>query len=103
MSKPVPDYVESFKSATVGMSHEVPFACNCVLNFLYGKLEGTHAGLAGPFTFGEIAFQLLNQTMVYCDVGEGNATPAGARGLARKMGAPPRAQRDGPRCRHPLD
>jgi len=87
MSKPVPDYVEAFKSATVGMSHEVPFACNCVLNFLYGKLEGTRAGLAGPFTFGEIAFQLLNQTMVYCDVVEGKAMPAGPRGFAQQMAA----------------
>lgn len=68
LAKPVPDYVQAFKAATGGMSRDVPFACNCVLNFLYGKLEGARAGLPGPFTFGEIAYQLLNQTMVYCDV-----------------------------------
>jgi hypothetical protein len=68
LAKPVPDYVQAFKAATGGMSHDVPFACNCVLNYLYGKLEGARAGLPGPFTFGEIAYQLLNQTMVYCDV-----------------------------------
>ena len=67
-AKPLPDYVQAFRSATAGMNRDVPFACNCVLNFLYGKLEGAHVGLPGPFTFGEIAFQLLNQTMVYCDV-----------------------------------
>ena len=67
-AKPVPDYVQAFKSATAGMSRDVVFACNCILNFLYGKLEGTHVGLPGPFTFGEIAFQLVNQTMVYCHV-----------------------------------
>jgi tetratricopeptide (TPR) repeat protein len=67
-AKPVPDYVQAFRSATAGMSRDVPFACNCILNFLYGRLEGEHVGLPGPFTFGEIAFQLLNQTMVYCDI-----------------------------------
>ena len=87
LAKPVPDYVQAFKSATVGMSHDVPFACNCVLNFLYGKLEGAHAGLPGPCTFGEIAFQLLNQTMVYFDVVETEALPKEARGFAQQMAA----------------
>lgn len=68
VAKPVPDYVQAFKAATSSVSRDVPFACNCVLNYLYGGLEGTQAGLPGPFTFGEIAYQLLNQTMVYCDV-----------------------------------
>ncbi len=68
LAKPVADYVEAFRSATSAMSRDVPFACNCVLNYVYGKLEGARAGLPGPFTFGEIAYQLLNQTMVYCDV-----------------------------------
>ncbi len=85
LAKPVPDYVQAFRSATAGMSHDVPFACNCVLNFLYGKLEGARAGLPGPFTFGEIAFQLLNQTMVYCDVVEAGVALKGARGFAQQM------------------
>jgi len=68
LAKPVPDYVAAFRSATAGVSRDVPFACNCILNFLYGKLEGEHVGLPAPFTFGEIAFQLVNQTMVYCEV-----------------------------------
>jgi tetratricopeptide (TPR) repeat protein len=67
-AKPVPDYVRAFRSATAGVSRDVAFSCNCILNFLYGKLEGEHVGLPGPFTFGEIAFQLVNQTMVYCQV-----------------------------------
>lgn len=85
MAKPLPDYVQAFKAATTGLSHDVPFACNCVLNFLYGKLEGAQAGLPGPITFGEIAFQLLNQTMVYCDVVDAGAVPKGARGFAQQM------------------
>ena len=47
------------------MDGEPVFACNCILNYLYGKLEGKKTGhLTGPFTFGEIAHQLLNQTLV---------------------------------------
>jgi tetratricopeptide (TPR) repeat protein len=68
IARPVPDYVQAFKSATAAVSRDVVFSCNCILNFLYGKLEGEHVGLPGPFTFGEIAFQLVNQTMVYCHV-----------------------------------
>lgn len=84
MAKPVPDYVEAFKSATSGMSSDIPFACNCVLNYQYGKLEGARAGLPGPCTFGEITFQLLNQTMVYFDVID-VAHEKTSRGLAERM------------------
>jgi hypothetical protein len=39
--------------------------CNCILNFMFGELEGKAiGGVQGPVTFGEIAYQLLNQTMV---------------------------------------
>ena len=42
------------------------FSCNCILNYLYGELEGkVTEGMYGPVTFGEIAYQLLNQTLVY--------------------------------------
>jgi hypothetical protein len=42
------------------------FSCNCILNFLYAELEGKRTGEAtGPFTFGEIAYMQLNQTLVY--------------------------------------
>ena len=43
----------------------VSFSCNCILNFLFGELEGQSIGaLQGPVTFGEIGYQLLNQTLV---------------------------------------
>lgn len=86
MAKPVPDYVKAFKSATSGMSSDIPFAFNCVLNYQYGKLEGARAGLPGPCTFGEIAFQLLNQTMVYFDVVDVTQEKA-SRGLAERLAA----------------
>ena len=44
-------------------------ACICILNCLFGELEGKAiGGVAGPATFGEIAYQLLNQTMVVVKV-----------------------------------
>jgi len=64
-AEPVEDYASAF-AKIVGTDQEEPeFACNCILNFLYGKLEGKKTGsVTGPITFGEIAHQLLNQTLV---------------------------------------
>lgn len=67
-AKPVPDYPVAFAAAMASLPASAPFACNCILNFLYGNLEGHHAGMPGPVTFGEVAYQLLNQTMVYFDI-----------------------------------
>jgi hypothetical protein len=64
-ASPVGDYVASFNAA---MPHEgaIAFSCNCILNYLYSNLEGrSTGGVVGPVTFGEIAYQLLNQTLVY--------------------------------------
>lgn len=63
---PVEDYAAAFRHALETQERDgMLWACNCVLNFLYGKLEGQRMGeIAGPITFGEIAYQLLNQTLV---------------------------------------
>jgi len=65
MALPVTDYVSEFRAAVP--SRIVPaFSCNCILNFVHSELEGkVTAGMFGPVTFGEIAYQLLNQTLVY--------------------------------------
>lgn len=48
---------------------EAHFSCNCILNYLYGELAGRRTGDAiGPMTFGEVGYQLLNQTMVHLSV-----------------------------------
>ena len=66
---PVGDYVQDFEALTDGVHVEAQFACNCILNYLYGKLEGRRTGdLTGPMTFGEIGYQLLNQTQVYLEI-----------------------------------
>jgi hypothetical protein len=64
-AKPVEDYAGAFRKAIAAEEHEPAFACNCILNYLYGKLEGKKTGhITGPITFGEIAHQVLNQTMI---------------------------------------
>jgi hypothetical protein len=69
VAKPVADYVASFEEAIPDGVGTAAFACNCILNFLYGELEGHKTKDAvGPVTFGEIAYQLLNQTLVYVEV-----------------------------------
>ncbi|WP_075185030.1 DUF6976 family protein [Teredinibacter haidensis] len=66
-AKPVGDYVSEFNEAIPAAdNNSIAFSCNCILNFLYSELEGKKTGkLTGPMTFGEIAYQLLNQTLVY--------------------------------------
>lgn len=69
VAAPVGDYVESFKRLIPSDAQTV-VSCNCILNYLFGRLEGRKTGdFVGPVTFGEIAHQLLNQTLVYLDGG----------------------------------
>ncbi len=67
LAKPIDDYVNLFTSQLEELgSDSIFFSCNCILNYLYSNLEGKQTGcLVGPATFGEIAYQLLNQTLVY--------------------------------------
>jgi hypothetical protein len=62
---PVPNYIAAFQAAVQNGQKGGIFSCNCILNYLYAELEGKRTGtMIGPFTFGEIAHQLLNQTLV---------------------------------------
>ena len=66
----VEDYVENFQKsiAAAGAKNHV-FSCNCILNYLYGDLNGKKLpSFTGPITFGEVAYQLINQTLVYCEI-----------------------------------
>jgi hypothetical protein len=66
LARPVTDYAGSFdaQSDAPDQDRQV-LACNCILNFLHAELEGkVTGGFVGPVTFGEIAYILLNQTLV---------------------------------------
>ncbi len=74
-AKPVYDYVEQFTSRMPNrLDERIVFSCNCILNYVYSGLSEEQAdGVTGPMTFGEVAYQLLNQTMVYLTIGDVSA------------------------------
>ncbi len=67
LAAPMKDYAKEFKRRLKELDGDGSvFSCNCILNFLYGELEGKKIqSFFGPITFGEIAYQLVNQTLVY--------------------------------------
>jgi hypothetical protein len=63
---PMPDYRKALIEAAKRLHLDPAFACNCILNYVHGKLEGDQfIPLPGPATFGELAHILVNQTLVY--------------------------------------
>ncbi len=66
-AKPIQNYTEHFtRKIMAGLGIQAIFSCNCFINYIYSDLEGRRIDCApGPTTFGEIAYQTLNQTMVY--------------------------------------
>lgn len=70
LAAPVAEYVTAFNSQMPQEDiDKIFFSCNCILNYLYSELEGKQTGgVVGPVTFGEIAYQLLNQTMAYLTI-----------------------------------
>jgi hypothetical protein len=66
---PLADYREALAARAEELAISPVFSCNCILNYLYGELEGkTNIAYSGPATFGEIAYVLLNQTLVYLTI-----------------------------------
>lgn len=69
LAAPVDDYAARFAASVADAGVEAVFSCSCILNYVYGRLEGKLVGhLTGPMTFGEIAYQLVNQTAVYLSI-----------------------------------
>jgi hypothetical protein len=66
-AKPIRNYIEQYIRKTSGaIDAKIIVSCNCVLNYVYSGFNSSDAlYTSGPFTFGEIAYQTLNQTMVY--------------------------------------
>ena len=69
IAKPVDNYIKAFNQVIPSETSKVIGSCNCILNYLYSELEGKKTGdLTGPITFGEIAYVLVNQTMVFMTI-----------------------------------
>ncbi|MFA6981367.1 MAG: hypothetical protein WC209_18720 [Ignavibacteriaceae bacterium] len=69
IAEPISNYVDEFRKKTASLDLTPVYSCNCILNYLFSELEGKTTGkFTGPFTFGEIAYQLLNQTLVYLTI-----------------------------------
>jgi hypothetical protein len=64
-AKPIANYMQKFDDFVPDDMQSVVTSCNCILNYLYCELDGKqNKDMTGSFTFGEIAYILLNQTMV---------------------------------------
>jgi hypothetical protein len=71
-ASPIEDYFQQFTAKLPShLSKHPMFSCNCILNYLYSGLEGKRTdNITGPTTFGEVVYQLLNQTMAYLTISE---------------------------------
>lgn len=69
-AKSIDNYMTEFTDTLLGQNNNsVALSCNCILNYLYSDLDGKMIeDFKGPFTFGEIAYILVNQTLVYVNV-----------------------------------
>lgn len=66
LARILPDYRGTLAGGLGGTWNGTCF--NCILNYVHGGLDGKVIGSAAyPCTFGEIAYQLLNQTFVHLD------------------------------------
>jgi len=67
-ARAMPDYAAAF-AERLGQGGAGTLSCNCILNYLHGAMAGQRTGrFTGPVTFGEIAYILLNQTLVTLDL-----------------------------------
>lgn len=78
LAKHIDDYQQSIASAlqTVSANHNPTFACTCILNYLFGKLEGHKISVPAPTAFGEVAYIMLSQTFTYLIIEENTAVEA---------------------------
>ncbi len=64
LTNPISNYEIEFSSRIKNRPQNPHFSCNCILNYIYADLQNKKIGTMAPITFGEIAYILLNQTLV---------------------------------------
>lgn len=73
LATPGGDYIQAFRGMIPDdvSADNLFFSCNCLYNYFFAELEGKKTGnFTGPAAFGEIAYQLLNQTLVYLTIND---------------------------------
>jgi len=65
IAKPIEDLYGTFSNALPQDISDLLCSCNCILNYTNIDMKNKLSGdFRGPFTFGEIAYVLVNQTMI---------------------------------------
>jgi hypothetical protein len=79
LASPIGDYVTEFNEQ-MPLDARPVVSFNCLKNYLHGELEGRRTGdVVGPITFGEIAYELVNQTLVYLTIAQDDGSTSGTR------------------------
>jgi len=68
LAKVIDNYHDLFNQKLDLKGMNIPYSCICVSYYGLGNLENKKIGAEGVFAFGEIAFTLLNQTLVYLEI-----------------------------------
>lgn len=62
------NYQKLFDTKLAERKSNIPYSCSCVSYYLVGNLINKKINMEGVFAFGEIAFQLLNRTLVFLEI-----------------------------------
>ena len=64
----IDNYKELFNERLLEIKKNPVYTSICVSYYLLGNLEDKKINIEGAFAFGEIAFQLLNKTLVFLEI-----------------------------------
>jgi len=70
LAKKIDNYYQVFQEKINVDNKKTAYSCLCVSYYNLANLETKKLNINGPFTFGEIAYQILNQTAVYLLIDE---------------------------------
>ncbi len=71
LANKIDDYKELFeRNLTYTSKENVPYSCMCMSYYMRGDLKNRKINIEGVFGFGEIAFHVLNRTLVFLEIDE---------------------------------
>ncbi|MBQ9469395.1 MAG: hypothetical protein IJU72_00410 [Bacteroidales bacterium] len=66
--RPNADYQKAFNDMLAAKQGHIAACFSCTSYFMFGEFEGKHIDINGVYAFGEIAYQLLNKTIVTLEI-----------------------------------